>query len=99
MKDKTQIPEKPKSLKAKLPHQPAEYTKKDAEAIQAILTGTANEHQQKRALRWIIESVCKPYESSFYPGNDELGHFAEGKRYCGNQIIKLTKLNLSLIKE
>ena len=69
--------------------------KADVYAMQAMATGTANEQQQKRALAWIINHACMTYHQSFRPGiNGERDTcFAEGRRFVGNQIIRLTKLD------
>ena len=63
--------------------------------MQALVTGTANEQQQKRALDWIINNACMTYHQSFRPGvnGDRDTCFAEGRRFVGNQIIRLTKLD------
>ena len=49
------------------PHLPAEYELADVSALQALQQGVANEDQQKRALRWIIERAAGTYEAHFYP--------------------------------
>lgn len=79
--------------------EPAHYKKADIYALQALQTGTANEQQQKRALDWIINHACKTYDMSFRPGADGERDtcFAEGRRFVGNQIIKLTKLDPSKV--
>ena len=71
------------------------YAKADVYAMQALMTGTANEQQQKRALAWIIHHACMTYHQSFRPGvnGDRDTCFAEGRRFVGNQIIRLTKLD------
>jgi len=66
----------------------------DIGAIKALNAGNANEGQQKRALSFIIHRIAATYDMSFRPGEDgdRATAFAEGKRYVGNQIIRLTKL-------
>jgi hypothetical protein len=78
---------------------PTPYSKADVYAIQALMTGTANEDQQKRALRWIIESAAGTYEMSFRPESSRDTDFAEGRRFVGNQLVKMTKINATLLQE
>lgn len=71
---------------------PADYDEiADVAAMQALASGTANEGQQKRALKWIIEQAAQTYDQSFVPGQADVTAFIEGRRSVGNQIIKLLK--------
>lgn len=86
------------------PWLPAAYTTADAAAIQSVMRGDADSFQQKRAMKWIIESAAKTYDEQYFPtyadndGRRETD-YALGKRYVGNQIIKLSKLDLSDLKK
>lgn len=83
------------------PWSPVPYESADAFAIQALLRGEAEPHQQQRALKWIVETACSTYDQSFYPGGEEgrrNSDFAEGRRFVGNQIVKMTRLNVSAIR-
>jgi hypothetical protein len=90
---------KPKELPKVDPWKPPHWDKADASAIQALMSGNAQPHQQKRALAYIIESLCGTYDMSFRPTGDRDTCFAEGKRFVGNQIVKLTKINLGSMKD
>jgi uncharacterized protein YycO len=81
------------------PWEQAPYTKGDIVAIQALHNGNADADQQRRALDWIIYEVCKTYDLSYRPDSDRDTVFAEGKRYCGNQIIHAIKLKVGLLEE
>ena len=76
------------------PWHPAPYEPADVYAIKALVSGVANEGQQKRALDWIVNTLCETYGLSFRPGDngDRDTVFAEGKRHVGMQIVKLTKI-------
>lgn len=85
-------------MKAKLPAsaawRPVDYEDADIYAIRALAAGVANEGQQKRALEWIINKAAGTYDLSFRPGGAEGARetdFAEGRRFVGSQIVKLTK--------
>lgn len=76
------------------PHLRAPYNDDDIRAIRALAAGNASETQQKRALNWIVNGACGYYELSFQSGPDsaQVTAFAEGRRYAGAQVVKLTKL-------
>lgn len=80
------------------PWLPAEYKDSDAHAIQMMSRGEANEGQQIQALNWIIEHCCKTHDMSYRPESTQDTAFAEGKRFVGNQIIKMVKLKLGKLE-
>lgn len=75
---------------------PTPWTIEDAGALQALANGNALPHQQVNAMRFIIEQLSGYYEISFRAGadGDRLTAFSEGKRHVGQQIVKLTRINL-----
>ena len=90
--------------KASAPWLPISYDgkKADVAALQAMRRGEANADQQVRALEFILETICDRNGMSYRPGGlegDRDTAFAEGRRFVGNQIVKLTKLPLSTIKD
>lgn len=92
-------PRKPPELPKADPWKPPHYEIEDAGAIQALLRGEAQSHQQQRALAYIIESLCGTYDMSFRPGSERDTCFAEGKRFVGNQLVKLSKINLNALQK
>lgn len=85
-------------LPAAEPWNPNIYEDADVGAVKALSTGTASPEQQQRALKWIIERCCGTYDQSFRPGGPEGARatdFAEGKRWVGNKIIYMIKINLN----
>lgn len=78
------------------PWLPATYDEHDVLAIQALVAGTANDQQQKRVFRYIVETVCGAYDLSYRP-NERDTAFAEGKRYVGLTLVKLARLNVSAL--
>lgn len=78
---------------------PPDYEPADIGAIQALARGDASPEAQRRALDWIINAAAATYDQSFHPDNAQLTSFAEGRRFVGNQIVKLTKLDLSKLKK
>ncbi len=79
------------------PHLPAEYELADVSALQALQQGVANEDQQKRALRWVIERAAGTYEAHFYP-EERFTTFALGRAFVGQQIVKMLRLNVSALR-
>lgn len=67
-------------------------------AIQALALGVANEGQQKQAIETIFQ-ICGLDDLSYSPDSTHDTAFAEGKRYVGNQVLKLAKLSSTLIQE
>lgn len=81
------------------PWLPAHYTVADVAAVQALARGDADAHAQKRALKWIIETAARTYDEQYYPESSRDTDYALGMRKVGNQIIKLIKLDLAVLKE
>jgi len=73
--------------------EPGQYEVADAYAIQQVMAGTASSDAQRRAMDWIINHAASTYDMSFSPDNHSLTDFAEGRRFVGSQIVKLSKLD------
>lgn len=74
-------------------HAPADYDLATVLAIRALLTGTANEGQQKAGMDWIITKAANLYDMSYRPDRDggaRATEFHEGRRFVGSQIVKMT---------
>lgn len=78
---------------------PPEYEIADAYAIQALINGKASPEMQRRAVDWIINKAAATYDMSFSPENPHLTDFAEGRRFVGNQIVKLSKLDTAKLTQ
>lgn len=81
---------------------PANYVKADVAAVQAMKRGEATADQQVRAMEFIVGTISDRNGMSYRPGGlegDRDSAFAEGKRFVANQIVKLTNLPLSKIKD
>jgi len=85
---------------AKKPTAPATvpYDAAAITAIQALERGEANKFQQTRAMEWILRFVCNTYDQSYTPGDTHETAFREGRRFCGNTIIKMLKLNAANLR-
>lgn len=69
-----------------------------ARSIQAVAEGVADEVQQRLAIKTIVEQLCATYDLSYSPDSERDSAFAEGKRFVGLQVAKLTKLNYTNVK-
>jgi hypothetical protein len=76
------------------PWHPAPYDDDVVRSIQSLATGTANENQQKTAIKWIVEQAAGTYDATYFADSEANTAFAEGKRHVGLQVVKLTKLVL-----
>lgn len=79
------------------PWHPAEWEPADAGALQALFRGDAGPDQQKRALKWIIESAAMTYDEAFVPGQPDVSNFLLGRMNVGKQLVKLLKINLNVL--
>lgn len=82
------------------PYTPVDWQLADANALRALAAGTANDDQQRRALHFIINNVCRTYDLSFCPGvdGDRETAMAEGRRFVGLQIVKLLNIDLNKVR-
>jgi len=96
--------ERPVSLEETLlknaPWKPVPYELADVSAIQALVAGTATPEQQRRALDWIIYKAAGTYDFPYRPGPDGARNtdLALGRLFVGQQIVKLTRLNLGKLR-
>jgi len=79
-------------------YSPSKYKAADVTAIQQLERGEANSDMQRRALNWIINEVCGTYDQSYREGDTHETAFAEGKRFVGNTLIKMLKLEPSKVR-
>lgn len=76
---------------------PPEYTPAVAQAFQSLARGDASAHLQKTALDWLINKAAMTYDLSFSPDGTHATAFAEGRRFVGLQVVKMTKLDVDKI--
>ena len=77
---------------------PVKYDVEDIGALQAVMEGRAEPHQQQRAMTWIVNNACGTYDMDYRP--DARDHaFISGRRFVGLQIVKMLKLNAAAFTE
>lgn len=74
------------------PWHPAAYDEFVVGSVRALFAGTADERQQKRAIDWILFDLCGVRDLSFRPDSQRDTDFAEGKRFVGLQLVKVSKV-------
>lgn len=62
--------------------------KDEAAAIKSLATGTAQEWQQKRAVKVIVEKICRLPHSSFAI-DPNITNFNEGARWVGVMLAQI----------
>lgn len=81
------------------PWKPPAYEDADATALQALARGTANPDQQKRVLDWIVTKACGTYDFPYRPGGEDRDtNIALGRMFVGQQIVKLLKIKIGLLR-
>lgn len=78
---------------------PKGFDIKAASDIQAVAEGRADEHQQKRALQFIVERFCGAYDDTFDMDSERASTYNQGRRWVGLAIIQVVKLNLAVVKK
>jgi hypothetical protein len=78
---------------------PATFDIADAAAVKAVYAGSATEHQQKRAMDWIIKQASLIGGQSYRAGDSHATAFVEGRRFVGAQIMGLITLNTEELKK
>ena len=69
----------------------------EAYALQRFANGQATENEQKLAFQCIVVAICRADDLSYRAdghGGERDSVFAEGKRYIGNQLRKLSTQKL-----
>lgn len=71
----------------------------DVVAIKALSQGVATDEQQKRALHFILVSVCGVDDEPYCPASDRDTAYALGKRRVGTYLRSLLAADIRKFKE
>lgn len=77
------------------PTRPVDYTDSHIIAYRALCRGEATPEQQLRVFKHLVEIIAGYYDISYRnekDGGERATSFAEGRRFVGAQVVKLTKL-------
>jgi hypothetical protein len=78
------------------------FKKHHAVFVQQFARGELDKEGQIQLYDFLVTTLCGTYDLSFREdkdGGDRATNFAEGKRFIGMELVKLSKLNLSLLKD
>ncbi len=67
-------------------------TKAEANAFKKLYEGTAQAHQQQAALKFLVDSLCRPHDVLYIPGDPETTAFINGRAWVGQKILKYIKV-------
>jgi len=67
-------------------------------SLQALEKGDANADMQKKALKAIVEKLCKTYEDTYDPKSERESNRMQGQRFVGLVIIEALRANPSKVK-
>lgn len=81
------------------PYLRCDYDIPTVAAVQALAAGAATPDQQRAVLNWLVNQAAATYGQSFQEAGDRETCFAEGRRYVGNQIVKLTKISINALRK
>lgn len=81
------------------PFHPPKYDKQVVIAFQMVHEGKGSPGQQQMVIDYVINEICRTYDMSYFPDNQRDTDFAEGKRFVGNEVIKLLKLKVGRLEE
>ncbi len=84
--------------KAKAPWMPPTVPTHITLALKGLAAGNANDAQQRAALKWIIEELCRTYDLSYRPGSDRDTALAEGKRFVGLCLVHEVNISNTLLR-
>lgn len=71
-----------------------EFEPKHVGAVKALKMGNATEHQQQLLWNFLMMDICKMGSLSYRSASDSDSTFAEGKKYVGYVLQKMTELIL-----
>lgn len=82
------------------PWKPTKWELADASALQALANGTADEHQQKRALDWILYKACRFHDMHYFPGDSGRRDtdYSLGRQGVGHDIRALLMANIGAMR-
>ena len=68
------------------PHERADYTESEVQALRAVFNGQASARQQRMLCEWLMRASGKD-DMSYRPKDPDATTFAEGKRFVGTTFV------------
>ena len=83
------------------PWKPPHWELADATALKQLAAGAASPEQQKRALGYIMNTLCSINDWAYRPGGEDGErdtHLALGRQFVGHMISKLLRIDFSKVR-
>lgn len=76
-----------------------EPTKQEVLALKAVYDGTANDGQQRLALKVIVNNFSRAQDLLYIPESFDETAFLNGRAYVGQRILKYINIPVGKLKE
>lgn len=67
-------------------------------ALKAVASGAASVGQQRNAMKWIVEELCRTYDWPYRPTSDRDTCVALGMQLVGKHLVHEINLNPALLR-
>jgi hypothetical protein len=71
----------------------------DALAIKAVAEGRADEHQQRRAVKWLLRGLCEVGRLAYSPDSERDTAFALGRQSVGFEVQLYIQEHADILRE
>ena len=78
---------------------PANFDTFDISSLQALRDGKASEHQQRHALKLIIDHISCAGKPQYRSGKPDDTDFGLGRAFVGQEIIRALTINLATLTQ
>ena len=68
-------------------------------AIKALYKGEANEHQQRLALKVIVNDFSRAHDLCYIPDSQDQSAFVSGRAFVGQKILKYINIPVGKLPE
>ena len=78
---------------------PPHWEPADVTAVRACAEGRASPEQQKRAMTYIVNTICGLQDWPYRPGaNDRDTNIGLGRQFVGHMIAKMCRIDLAKVR-
>jgi hypothetical protein len=77
----------------------ADIDDQEHRAIRALNEGSATEHQQRLALKVIINKISRAQDALYIPGSFDQTAFLNGRAFVGQQLLKFLNIPVGKITD
>ena len=78
---------------------PPHWDPADVGAVKAVAEGRASPEQQKRAMAYIVNTICGIHDWAYRPGlNDRDTNIGLGRQFVGHMISKMCRIDPTKVR-